>query len=66
MAASCKIGIEFAQGDFVLHGAIVLEDTNTNVPGKSLIPVPGVLFRAIPKRPDKVFSGLIVNFAEIL
>ncbi|MCH7893307.1 MAG: GGDEF domain-containing protein [Proteobacteria bacterium] len=29
MAASCKIGIDYAQGDFVRHDPIVLEDTDT-------------------------------------
>ena len=29
MAAACKIGIEYAQGDFVRHDPIVLEDTDT-------------------------------------
>ena len=29
MAAACKIGIEYAQGDYVRHDAIVLEDTQT-------------------------------------
>lgn len=29
MAAACKIGIDYAQGDFVRHDPIVLEDTDT-------------------------------------
>ncbi len=29
MAAACKIGIEYAQGDYIRHEAIVLEDTQT-------------------------------------